>query len=167
MWEGLTDPICGQVMGRTAENLVDEFEITRQQQDEFAVNSHKKAFMATRTGKFKDEIVPVEVVKKVAGQEVAREQIVQDETINPALSVQKAAMYPTVFKEGGTVTPANACGISDGASAMLIMSAGKAQELGYEPMARIVSYGYAGVEPQRMGIAPAYAAPKAVAKGGL
>ncbi|HEY4690788.1 MAG TPA: thiolase family protein [Anaerolineae bacterium] len=167
MWEGLTDPICGQLMGRTAENLVDEFEITRQEQDEYAVQSHKKAFMATRTGKFKDEITPVEVTKKVAGQEVAREQIVQDETINAALSVQKAALYPAIFKEGGSVTPANSCGISDGASAMLIMSAGKAQELGYEPMARIVSYGYAGVEPQRMGIAPAYAAPKALAKAGL
>jgi len=167
MWEGLTDPICGQLMGRTAENLVDEFEITRQEQDEFAVNSHKKAFRATRTGKFKDEIVPVEVVKKVAGQEVAREQITQDETINPALSVQKAALYPAIFKEGGTVTPANACGISDGASAMLIMSASKAKELGYTPMARIVSYGYAGVEPQRMGIAPAHAVPKALNKAGL
>ena len=167
MWEGLTDPICGQLMGRTAENLVDEFEITRQAQDEFAVQSHKKAFMATRTGKFKDEIVPVEVVKKVAGQEVAREPITQDETINPALTVQKAALYPTVFKEGGTVTPANACGISDGASAMLVMAAEKAEELGYAPMARIVSYGYAGVEPHRMGIAPAYAAPKALEKAGL
>ncbi|MGH2593064.1 MAG: thiolase family protein [Anaerolineae bacterium] len=167
MWEGLTDPICGQLMGRTAENLVDEFEITRQEQDEFAVSSHKKAFMATRTGKFKGEIVPVEVVKKAAGQEVAREQITQDETINPALSVQKAALYPAIFKEGGTVTPANACGISDGASAMLIMSASKATQLGYTPMARIVSYGYAGVEPQRMGIAPAYAVPKALNKAGL
>jgi acetyl-CoA C-acetyltransferase len=167
MWEGLTDPISGQLMGRTAENLADEFEITRQQQDEYAVQSHKKAFMATRMGKFKDEIVPVEVVKKVAGQEVAREQIVQDETINASLSVQKAALYPTVFKEGGSVTPANACGISDGASAVLIMSADKARELGYTPMARLVSYGYAGVEPHRMGIAPAYAVPKALKKAGL
>jgi acetyl-CoA C-acetyltransferase len=72
LWEGLTDPICGQLMGRTAENLAEEFEITRQQQDEYAVQSHKKAFAATRTGKFKEEIVPVEIVKKVAGQEVAR-----------------------------------------------------------------------------------------------
>jgi len=167
MWEGLTDPISGQLMGRTAENLADEFEITRQQQDEYAVQSHKKAFMATRMGKFKDEIVPVEVVKKVAGQEVAREQIMQDETINASLSVQKAALYPTVFKEGGSVTPANACGISDGASAVLIMSADKARELGYTPMARLVSYGYAGVEPHRMGIAPAYAVPKALKKAGL
>ena len=167
LWEGLTDPVCGQLMGRTAENLAEEFEITRLQQDEFAVQSHKKAFAATRMGKFKDEIVPVEVVKKVAGQEVAREQITQDETINAGLSVQKAAMYPTVFKkEGGSVTPANSCGISDGASAMLIMSAEKAAALGYKPLAKILGYGFAGVEPERMGIAPAYAVPKALAKAG-
>jgi acetyl-CoA C-acetyltransferase len=158
MWEGLTDPVCGQLMGRTAENLVEEFGISRQEQDEYAVQSHKKAFMATRMEKFKDEIVPVEV---------AREQITQDETINPGLTVQKAAMYPTVFKEGGSVTPANACGISDGASAMLVMTAEKAKELGYTPLARIVAYGYAGVEPHRMGVAPALAVPKALKKAGL
>ena len=168
MWEGLTDPICGQLMGRTAENLAEEFGITRQQQDEFAVNSHKKAFMATRMGKFADEIVAVEVIKKAAGQEVAKEKITQDETINPGLTVQKAALYPAIFKrEGGSVTPANACGISDGASAMLLMTAEKAQALGYTPLARIVGYGYAGVEPHRMGIAPAGAVPKALAKAGL
>jgi acetyl-CoA C-acetyltransferase len=167
MWEGLTDPVCGQLMGRTAENLVEEFNIPRQAQDEFAVQSHKKAFMATRMEKFVDEIVPVEVVKRVAGQEVAKEKILQDETINPGLTVQKAALYPTVFKEGGSVTPANACGISDGASAMLVMTADKAKELGYEPLARIVAYAYAGVEPQRMGIAPAFAIPKALKKAGL
>src|SRR6266849_2640859 len=167
LWEGLTDPICGQLMGRTAENLVEEFGITRQEQDEYAVQSHKKAFMATRMEKFADEIVPVEVRKKVAGSEVAREKILQDETINPGLTVQKAALYPTIFKEGGMVTPANACGISDGASAMLIMTAGKARELGYTPLARIVAYGYAGVEPQRMGIAPAIAVPKALGRAKL
>ena len=167
MWEGLTDPICGQLMGRTAENLVEEFNISRQEQDEYAVQSHKKAFMATRMEKFADEIVPVEVKKKVAGSEVAREKIVQDETINPGLTVQKAALYPTIFKEGGTVTPANACGISDGASAMLIMTADKARELAYKPLARIVAYGYAGVEPHRMGIAPAYAVPKALKRANL
>src|SRR3990172_5717694 len=125
MWEGLTDPVCGQLMGRTAENLAEEFGVSRQEQDEYAVQSHKKAFMATRMEKFVDEIVPVEVVKKVAGTEVAREKILQDETINPGLSLQKAALYPTIFKDGGTVTPANACGISDGASAMLVMTAEK------------------------------------------
>jgi len=167
LWEALTDPICGQLMGRTAENLVEEFNISRQAQDEYAVNSHRKAFMATRMGKFAEEIVPVEVTKKVAGQEVTREKILQDETINPALTVQKAALYPAVFKEGGTVTPANSCGISDGASAVLVMSAARAAALGYQPLARIVSFGYAGVEPERMGIAPAYAAPKALHKAGL
>ena len=167
MWEGLTDPICGQLMGRTAENLVEEFGITRQEQDEYAVQSHKKAFMATRMEKFIDEIIPVEVTKRIAGQEVAREKIVQDETINPGLSMQKAALYPTIFKEGGTVTPANACGISDGASAMLVMTAEKAKALGYEPLGRVVAYAYAGVEPHRMGIAPAHAVPKALKKAGL
>lgn len=167
LWEALTDPICGQLMGRTAENLVEEFNISRQAQDEYAVNSHRKAFMATRMGKFAEEIVPVEITKKVAGQEVTREKILQDETINPALTVQKAALYPAVFKEGGTVTPANSCGISDGASAVLVMSAERAAALGYQPLARIVSFGYAGVEPERMGIAPAYAAPKALRKAGL
>ena len=160
LWEGLTDPICNLIMGRTAENLAEMYEITRQAQDEYAIQSHKKAFMATRQEKFKDEIVPVEIVKRIAGQEVAREQIVQDEGINPGLSMQKAGMYPTVFKENGSVTPANACPISDGAAAMLVMTAEKAKALGLKPMVRIVAYDYAGVNPAIMGIGPAKAIPK-------
>ncbi|MGQ9493743.1 MAG: thiolase family protein [Anaerolineae bacterium] len=167
LWEGLTDPICNQIMGRTAENLAEMYHISRQEQDEYAVQSHKKAFMATRMGRFKDEIVPVEVKKKVAGQEVASELITQDECINPGLTVQKAALYPTVFKEGGTVTPANACPIADGAAACLVMTADKAKELGLEPMAYIRGYAYAGVDPALMGIGPAYAVPKALKKAGL
>lgn len=167
LWEGLTDPICNQIMGRTAENLAEMYHISRQEQDEYAVQSHKKAFMATRMGRFKDEIVPVEVKKKVAGQEVASELITQDECINPGLTVQKAALYPTVFKEGGTVTPANACPIADGAAACLVMTADKAKELGLEPMAYIRGYAYAGVDPAIMGIGPAYAVPKALKKAGL
>jgi acetyl-CoA C-acetyltransferase len=162
LWEGLTDPNCGQIMGRTAENLVEEFNLTRQQQDEFAVQSHKKALQARNAGKFADEIIPVEVKKK-------KEKVLleQDEAINPDLTLEKAGLAPTVFKEDGSVTPVNACSISDGASAMLVMSAEKAQELDYTPLARIVSYGYAGVEPHRMGIAPAGAVPKALDKAGL
>ena len=99
LWEGLTDPVCDMIMGYTAENLAMMCNISREQQDKFAVQSHKKAFRATRMGKFDDEIVPVRVSKKVAGQEVAYENIVHDECINPALSVQKAGMYPTVFKK--------------------------------------------------------------------
>jgi acetyl-CoA C-acetyltransferase len=167
LWEGLTDPICNQVMGRTAENLAEKYDITREAQDEYAVQSHKKAFMAQRMGKFNDEIVPVEIVKKVAGQEVAREQIIQDETINAGLTVQKAALYPTVFKENGTVTPANACPISDGAAAMIVCTAEKAQELGLKPTARVVSYAYAAVDPAYMGIGPAFAMPRALKRAGL
>jgi acetyl-CoA C-acetyltransferase len=167
LWEGLTDPICEQIMGRTAENLAEKYDISREEQDKYAVQSHKKAFMAQRMGKFDDEIVPVEIIKRVAGQEVAREKIIQDETINPGLTVQKAALYPTVFKRGGSVTPANACPISDGAAAMIVCTAEKAEELGLKPTARIVTYAYAAVDPAYMGIGPAHAIPKALERAGL
>ena len=167
LWEGLTDPVCGQLMGRTAENLAEQYEISREEQDAFAVQSHKKAFMATRTGKFQAEIVPVHVKKKVAGQEVASEPITQDECINPALTVQKAALYPAIFKEGGTVTPANSCPINDGAAAMIVTTADRAARLGLKPRARVVSYAYAGVDPAYMGIGPARAMPLALKKAGL
>lgn len=163
LWEGLTDPNCGQIMGRTAENLVKEYNLTRQQQDEFAVQSHEKAFRAHSQGRYLEEIIPVEVNRK-------REGIIkldQDETINPNLTIEKASNAPAVFMENGTVTPANACSISDGASAVLIMTEDKANELGFTPLAHVVAYGYAGVEPHRMGIAPAFAAPKALEKAGL
>ena len=160
LWEGLTDPTCNLIMGATAENLAEQYSITREAQDQFAVNSHKKAFMATRMGKFKDEIVPVEVIKKAAGQEVAKETITQDESINPGLTVQKAALYPTVFKKGGTVTPANACPTNDGAAAMLVTTAERAQALGLTPVARILGYGFTGVSPAYMGIGPATALPE-------
>jgi acetyl-CoA C-acetyltransferase len=162
LWEGLTDPNCGQIMGRTAENLVEEYKLTREQQDEFAVQSHQKAHQAQQDGKFKDEIIPVEIKRK---KEVTL--FSEDETINPDLTMENAAKAPAVFKENGSVTPANACSISDGASAILMMTADKAAELGYSPLAKVVSYGYAGVEPERMGIAPAYAIPKALDKAGL
>jgi acetyl-CoA C-acetyltransferase len=167
LWEGLTDPICNQIMGRTAENLAEKYDLSREDQDKYAIQSHKKAFMAQRMGKFDDEIVPVEVIKKVAGREVAREKIIHDETINPGLTVQKAALYPTVFKKDGTVTPANACPISDGAAAMIVCTAEKAKELGLKPTARIVTYAYAAVDPAYMGIGPAFAMPKALKRAGL
>jgi len=167
LWEGLTDPICNLIMGRTAENLAEKYGISREEQDKYAIQSHKKAFMAQRMGKFDDEIVPVEVVKKVAGREVAREKIIHDETINPGLTVQKAALYPTVFKKDGTVTPANACPISDGAAAMIVCTGEKAKELSLKPTARVVTYAYAAVDPAYMGIGPAFAMPKALKRAGL
>ena len=167
LWEGLTDPVCDVIMGYTAENLAMMYGLSRETQDKFAVQSHKKAFRATRMGKFDDEIVPVRVSKRVAGQEVAYENIVHDECINPGLSVQKAGLYPTVFKRGGTVTPANACPISDGAAAVVVMTEEKANALGYEPMCYVRSYAYAAVPPEIMGIGPTKAVPKALKKAGL
>ncbi len=167
LWEGLTDPVCDRMMGYTAENLAMMYSLSQEDQDKYAVMSHKKAFRATRMGRFRDEIVPVRVSKKVAGKEVAYEDIVQDECINPTLNERKAALYPTVFKQGGSVTPANACPISDGAAAVIIMTADRAQELGVEPLATIRSYAYAAVPPEIMGIGPAYALPMALQKAGL
>jgi len=167
LWEGLKDPVCDQMMGYTAENLAMMYAISQEEQDKFAVMSHKKAFRATRMGRFRDEIVPVRVSKKVAGKEVAYEDIVQDECINPTLTTQKAALYPNVFKKGGSVTPANACPISDGAAAVIVTTAEKAEALGLKPMATIRSYAYAAIPPEIMGLGPAYSVPKALDKAGL
>jgi acetyl-CoA C-acetyltransferase len=167
LMEGLTDPVCHLLMGQTAEVLVDEFKVSRKEQDEFAVQSHKKAFRAQRENKFKDEIVPVMVPKKVLGKPVTPEPVTQDEGINAALNEQTLASYPAIFKEGGSVTPGNSCGLNDGACVMLVMSKEKADALGYKPLGTIRSYAFAGVEPERMGIGPAYAIPKALKKAGL
>ncbi len=167
LWEGLTDPVSNLMMGYTAENLAMMYSISRDDQDQFAMMSHKKAFRATRMGRFRDEIVPVRVSKIVAGQEVAYEDIVQDECINPTLNARKAALYPTVFKKGGSVTPANACPLSDGAAAVLVMTADKAQELGLEPLAYIRGYAYAALPPEIMGLGPAFSVPKALARASL
>ncbi len=167
LWEGLTDPVCKQIMGETAENLVEEFKITRQEQDQFAVQSHQKAFRANREGKFKDEIVKVSVPKFAAGKEMPPEIFSEDEGINVGLTEQILSQYPTVFKEGGSVTPGNSCPISDGAAALLIMSEDKAKEMNLKPLGYIKSYAFAGVEPQRMGIGPSCAAPIALKRANL
>jgi acetyl-CoA C-acetyltransferase len=167
IWEGLTDGFCGQIMGYTAETLAEEFKISREEQDKFAVLSHKRAFRAVREGKFKDEIAAVMVPKKMAGKEVTPEPFAQDEGPNAALTEQQLALYPTVFKEGGTVTPGNSCSLNDGAAATLVMTAERARALGFEPLGFIRSYAFIGVEPQRMGIGPAEAIPLALKKGKL
>ena len=167
LWEGLTDPYCGQLMGRTAENLVEEFGITRQEQDRFALESHRRAFRAIREGRFKDETMPLTIPKFVAGREVAPTVLNQDEGPNVGLSEQQLALYPALFKEGGTVTGGNSCPLNDGAAAALIMTADRARELGCRPMGRIRSYAFIGVEPARMGIGPAEALPLALTRSNL
>ncbi|MBI2943289.1 MAG: thiolase family protein [Candidatus Wallbacteria bacterium] len=167
LWEGLTDPVCGQIMGRTAENLAEEFKLSREEQDTYAITSHKKAFKATREGRFKEEIVPVQIEKKVAGKVVASEPFSADEGPNIALNAQTLALYPTIFKENGTVTPGNACPISDGAAAVLVMTAKKAKALNLTPLGTIRSYAFAALEPERMGLGPAYATPIALKRAGI
>jgi acetyl-CoA C-acetyltransferase len=167
LWEGLTDPVCHQMMGTTAENLVEEFGLTREEQDKYAAESHKKAFRANREGKFKDEMMTVMIPKKAAGKQVAPEAFAQDEGINPALNPQMLAMYPAIFKDQGTVTPGNSCPMNDGAAAMILMSKEKAAALGLTPMATIKGYAFSGLEPERMGLGPAFAIPKALEKAGL
>lgn len=167
LWEGLTDPMVNQIMGLTAENVAEKYGITREEQDEFAINSHKKAFRATREGKFKDEIVVMQIPKKMAGREVTPETFAEDECINIALNKQMLSLYPTVFKEGGTVTPGNACPISDGAAAMFVMTKEKAVELGITPEFYVRAYSYAAISPAYMGEGPIYAVPKALNRAKL
>lgn len=167
IWEALTDAFCGQIMGNTAENLAEEFKISRQEQDRFAVESHKKAFRAIREGRLKDEIVAVMVPKKAAGREVAPEPFSQDEGPNIALTEQQLSLYPPIFKEGGTVTAGNSCPLNDGAVAITVASPEKAKELRLEPLGFVRSYAFVGVEPHRMGIGPAEAIPLALKKAGL
>jgi len=167
IWEGLTDAFCGQIMGRTAENLAEDYQISREEQDKFAVLSHKRAFRAIREGKFKDEIVTVMVPKRMAGKEVTPEPFSQDEGPNVALTEQQLALYPAIFKENGSVTPGNSCPISDGAAALLVMSAERARALKLTPLGAIRSYAFVGVDPARMGIGPAEAIPIALKKAGL
>lgn len=167
LWEGLTDPIVNQIMGETAENLVQEFNISRKDQDQFALLSHQRAFRAAREGKFKDEIVKVLVPKKVLGKNLPPEPIIQDEGPNPGLTEQVLSQYPTIFRENGSVTPGNSCPISDGASCLLLMSEEKAKALGHQPIAHIKSYGFAGVAPEKMGIGPTCAIPIALKRAGM
>ncbi|GAB6175088.1 acetyl-CoA C-acetyltransferase [Paradesulfitobacterium aromaticivorans] len=167
LWESLTDPVCGQLMGRTAENLVEEFGITREEQDDFALESHHKAVAAARTGKFNAEIVPVKTVKKSKAGSVEIVALAEDEGPRPDLTREQLSGLRAAFKEGGSVTAGNSCGINDGASAVLVMSAGKAKELGLKPKAVIRSIAWVGLEPQRMGLGPALALPKALKYAGL
>ena len=167
IWEGLTDAFCGQLMGRTAENLAEEFGIGREEQDRYAVESHRRAFKAIREGRLKDEILPLMVPKSVAGRDVAPVVVSQDEGPNVGLTAQQLALYPPLFKEQGSVTAGNSCPLNDGAAAAVVMSSARARELGCRPLGRIRGYAFIGVEPTRMGIGPAEALPMALKRAGV
>jgi acetyl-CoA C-acetyltransferase len=167
VWEALTDPVCGKVMGLTAETLAKMYAISREEQDAFALESHRKADQAQATGRFDDEVIPLSVSRRVAGKTV-HEQVTADECVNAGATCGLAEGYRPVFdRQVGTVTPFNSCPLSDGAAAALVMSADKARELGLTPRATVRSYAYAGVPPDIMGLGPAYAVPKALARAEL
>ncbi|MDK0569378.1 acetyl-CoA C-acetyltransferase [Clostridium perfringens] len=161
--DALTDAFNGYHMGITAENIAEQWGLTREMQDEFAANSQMKAEAAIKAGKFKDEIVPV-VIPQRKGDPIVFDT---DEFPRFGTTADKLAKLRPAFKKDGTVTAGNASGINDGAAALVVMSAEKAKELGVTPMCKIVSYGSKGLDPSIMGYGPFYATKKALEGTGL
>ena len=159
LWDAFND----YHMGVTAENIAKQWGLTREMQDEFAVNSQLKAEKAIKEGKFVDEIVPVVIPQRKGEPKVFD----QDEFPRFGSTIEKMAKLRPAFIKDGTVTAANASGINDGAAAFVVMSAEKAQELGVKPMAKIVSYGSKGLDPAIMGYGPFHATKKALEVAGL
>ncbi len=163
MLGALHDPRMHIHMGITAENVAARYEITREQQDAYAVQSQQRAAKAQAAGIFKDQIVPVEIKTRKGVVLFDTDEGVKGDTTVDSLSKMK----PAFKKEEGTVTAGNASTLNDGAGAVVMASAEKAKALGLKPLARLVSYGHAGVEPEYMGIGPVPASRNALAKAGL
>ncbi len=159
--DGLWDAFNGYHMGTTAENVATKYQITRQQQDEFAAASQQKASAAQKAGKFKDEITPV-TIKGRKGDTV----VADDEYIRHDASAETMAKLRPAFSKDGTVTAGNASGINDGAAALVIMSAKEAERRGLTPLARIASFATAGVDPAVMGTGPIPSSRKALQRAG-
>jgi len=160
--QGLTDPVCGLMMGKTAEVLAREFHITRREQDEYALNSHLKAAGAIKAGQFDAELLPIPVPPRYTAVQATDDGPRESQSMT-ALGKLK----PYFDRRNGTVTVGNSCPLTDAAAAMLVMSESKAQELGYEPLGFLRSHAYAALEPQRMGLGPVYATAKALDKAGM
>jgi len=158
-------------MGLTAEEVAKDFKVTREEMDQFSYNSHMKAIAAIKEGKFKDEIVPIEVEETYINDEGKKQTqkfvVDTDEGPRPGTSLEALARLKPVFAQGGTVTAGNSSQTSDGASFVMVMSEKMVKELNLEPIARLVSYVAAGVDPRIMGIGPVAAVPKALRKAGL
>lgn len=159
--DGLWDAFNGYHMGTTAENVAKEFQITRDQQDEFALASQNKAEAAQKAGKFKDEIIPF-TVKTRKGETVVED----DEYIRHGATIENMQKLRPAFDREGSVTAANASGLNDGAAAVVLMTAAEAEKRGLTPLARIASWSTAGVEPRVMGTGPIPASKKALEKAG-
>ncbi len=157
LYDALNDAFHGYHMGVTAENLAERYNISREEQDELAYLSHRRATDAIEKGKFDDEIIPVEVKTRKKSY-----RFDTDEHPRKGLSLEKLSNLRPVFRENGTVTVGNASGINDGAAALVLMAEEKAENLGIKPLARLVASATFGIEPEFMGIGPVYAIPKAL-----
>ena len=170
-WIVENNPEVYMSMGLTAERVAEEFSITREDQDEFSYHSHRKAAEAVDSGKFEDEIVPIEIDEvwvEADGTRMREQQVFRtDEHLRRETSLEGLAALPPVFKKNGTVTAGNSSPLSDGAAAVLIMEADTAVELGIEPMARFVGFGAAGVRPEIMGVGPVKAVPRVLERTGI
>jgi len=164
-WSDSIDPLCGFGMGVTAENLVEKYDIPRVDMDEFAVRSHQKAAQARDAGWFKGELVPVEVPPASRRDDPITFSV--DETIRDSTSVEKLGKLKGVFKKGGRVTAGNACGMSDGATALVVTSRQKAEAEGWPVLFSIVAHGTAAVEPETMGEGPGISIPLALKRAGM
>ena len=163
-WSDSIDPLIGQGMGETAENLYDKYKISREEQDEFAIESHMKAYRAQKNGWFDEEIVQIEI----PGTHKASALIFnKDETIRHELNREKMTKIKPAFKKDGTVTAGNSCGLSDGATALIITHRKKAEDLGVKPLFSIVSYSQVAVGPSTMGEGPALSIPAALDNAGM
>ena len=159
--DGLWDAFNGYHMGTTAENVAQQWQITRDRQDQFAAGSQKKAAEAQAAGRFKDEIVPVTITTR-KGEVV----VDQDEHLKPDTTAETLAKLRPAFSKDGTITAGNASGLNDGAAVTVLMTADEAKKRGLEPLARIVSWATAGVDPAIMGTGPIPASRKALEKAG-
>jgi len=158
-------------MGNTAEAVANEFNVSREDQDEFAFNSHMKALKAQAENRFQDQIVPIEVdqtyVDESGKRATKKYTVIKDEGPRKGTSLEALAKLRAVFAQGGSVTAGNSSQMSDGAAFVMVMSEDLVKELNIEPIARLVSYAVAGVEPRIMGIGPVKAIPKALQQAGL
>jgi acetyl-CoA acetyltransferase family protein len=169
LMEGLTDPTCGLIMGRTAELLAREFKITREDADRFAVESHRRAQAARDAGRFAREIVPQLPLgpERPLGRRAPAASVEHDDGIRDGQTLEGLAKLKPYFeKPDGIVTVGNSCGISDGATALVVTTQERARALGLRPLAALRSWAWAGLDPARMGLGPVFASAKALAAAG-
>jgi acetyl-CoA C-acetyltransferase len=164
-WSDSIDPLTGVGMGDTAENLVDKYELKREDLDEFAAGSHLKASKAQKDGLFDEEITPVEVPAKTKKDKPFTFD--KDETIRHEIDAEKMAKLKPAFRKGGCVTAGNSCGMSDGACALVVTTREKAKAIGAKPLFSILSYGQAAVDPATMGEGPGISIPIALKNAGM